>query len=271
MPDPEVSPPAGEPLAGPRVRTPVPGPLSAAYLTRQAERESNARTYPRRLPIAIQRASGPFVQDVDGNVFLDFLTGAGVLSLGHSHPAVVAAVRAQLETFVHGLDLPTPAKDRFTELQLEMLPEPMRGRMLIHFCGPTGANGVEAAIKLCRLATGRNGIVSFRGGFHGSSAVTMSVSGDTGTSRDIPAPAIEASFFPYSYCARCPLGLAPQTCSVNCAHLLRTALEDGHSGLRRPAAVVRPVSSWRSAAAPTACSGCCRPWTSPPSWSTRPS
>ena len=70
----------------------LPGPRSSELLERQARWESNARTYPRRLPIAIARASGSFIEDVDGNVFIDFLTGAGVLALGHGHPEVVQAV-----------------------------------------------------------------------------------------------------------------------------------------------------------------------------------
>ena len=76
-------------MHGPIVRGALPGPGSAALLARQESRESNARVYGRHLPIAVEEASGPFVRDVDGNVFIDFLTGAGVLSLGHSHPELV--------------------------------------------------------------------------------------------------------------------------------------------------------------------------------------
>ncbi len=73
--------------------------------------------YPRRLPIAVRRAEGALVEDVDGNVFLDFSATPGVLSLGHSHPEVVAAVQDQLSTFAR-LDLPIRPKDRLTWLQL---------------------------------------------------------------------------------------------------------------------------------------------------------
>lgn len=227
---------------GPRVRTDLPGPLSREYLGRQETRESNARSYPRRLPIAVRRAKGAFVEDVDDNVFLDFLTGAGVISLGHSHPEVTAAVQSQLSTFVHGLDLPTPIKDRFTELQLEMLPESMRDRMRVHFCGPTGANGVEAAIKLCKLATGRTDVIAFQGGFHGSTAATMSVSGNLETRSAMQNLMPGVHFFPYSYCARCPVGLKPDSCTTNCATFLERALSDPNGGVPKPAAVlVEPV------------------------------
>jgi diaminobutyrate-2-oxoglutarate transaminase len=225
----------------PHVSTPLPGPLSKKYLARQNVRESNARTYPRRLPIAIRRAEAALVEDVDGNVFLDFLSGAGVLSLGHSHPEIIAAVQAQLSTFVHGLDLPTPVKDRFTELQLEMLPASMRDRMRLHFCGPTGANGVEAAIKLCKLATGRSDIIAFHGGFHGSTTATMSASGNLETKSKMHNGMPGVHFFPYSYCPRCPIGLIPDTCATNCATYLGRVLSDPNGGVPKPAAVLVEV------------------------------
>ena len=109
-------------LRGPSVQGELPGPLSAALLARQSHRESNARVYGRHFPIAVQDARGSFLRDVDGNVFIDFLTGAGVLSLGHCHPELVAVAAEQLGPFGHGLDLPTPAKDAFIEAQLSMLP-----------------------------------------------------------------------------------------------------------------------------------------------------
>lgn len=130
------------PLSGPRVCGELPGPRSAELLARQNRRESSARVYLRHLPIAIADAAGGFVRDLDGNVFIDFLTGAGALPLGHSHPELVAAVTEQVSRFSHGLDFPTPAKDAFTTAQLSMLPAAMRGRVKVHFCGPTGANAM---------------------------------------------------------------------------------------------------------------------------------
>ncbi|MGH8601606.1 MAG: aminotransferase class III-fold pyridoxal phosphate-dependent enzyme [Gammaproteobacteria bacterium] len=124
--------------------------------------------YPRHLPIAIADAAGSFVRDLDDNVFIDFLNGAGALPLGHNHPDLVHAVIEQLGVFTHGLDFPTPAKDAFTEAQLSMLAPGMRNRMKVHFCGPTGANAVDAALKLCKTTTGRSEVISFQGGFHGT-------------------------------------------------------------------------------------------------------
>ncbi|MFH8553809.1 aspartate aminotransferase family protein [Streptomyces celluloflavus] len=223
---------------GPRVQGDLPGPHSARFLARQQQSESNARAYPRRLPIALAEGSGSFVTDVDGNVFIDFLAGAGVLSLGHNHPELVRAVTKQLGRLTHGLDFPTPAKDAFTEAQLSMLPPGMRDRMKVHFCGPTGANAVEAALKLCKTATGRGDIVSFQGGFHGSSHAAMALTGLVSQKQPVANGMPGVHFFPYSYCSRCPVGLSPDTCATNCVTLLENALNDANGGIPLPAAVV---------------------------------
>ncbi len=214
------------------------GPLSQELLDRQAARESNARSYPRRLPIGIARAEGCYVEDVDGNRYLDFLSGAGVVSLGHGHPEVVQAVKDQLDVFIHGLDFPTPIKDEFVTRQLSMLPTAMRDRMRIQFCGPTGANAVEAAVKLCKTATGRDDIIVFQGAFHGSTTATLSMTGWVGQKQQIGNPMPGVHFYPYSYCFRCPVGLQPDGCETNCVAVLENSMLDTHGGVRRPAAVV---------------------------------
>ncbi|MEV4432385.1 diaminobutyrate--2-oxoglutarate transaminase family protein [Streptomyces sp. NPDC049555] len=229
--------------AAPRYKEPfvsgeLPGPRSAQLLQRQSRRESNARSYPRRLPIAIRRASGSFVEDLDGNVFLDFLGGAGVLSLGHNPPEPLAAAHRQLDELVHGLDFPTPVKDEFTDLTLGMLPDAMRDRTKIHFCGPTGANAVEAALKLCRTATGREEIIAFQGGFHGSTLATLSLTGLVEQKEPVRGRMPGVHFFPYPHCHDCPLGLKRDACAVNCATYLERALSDPNGGIPLPAAVI---------------------------------
>jgi diaminobutyrate-2-oxoglutarate transaminase len=226
------------PLTGPVVNGDLPGPRSAEFLARQQRWESAARTYPRHLPIAIAEASGSFVRDVDGNVFIDFLTGAGVLSLGHNHPELVKVAAEQLATHTHGLDFPTPAKDAFTQAQLSMLPAGMRDRTKLHFCGPTGANAVDAALKLCKTATGRGDVISFQGGFHGSSHAAMALTGLVEQKQPVPNGVPGVHFFPYSYCGRCPMGLTPDGCVTNCVGYLERALHDSNGGVPVPAAVV---------------------------------
>ncbi|MEU5690825.1 diaminobutyrate--2-oxoglutarate transaminase family protein [Actinosynnema sp. NPDC020468] len=222
----------------PLVVTDLPGPRSAEYLDHQARWESNARSYPRRLPIALAEGFGSFVRDVDGNVFLDFLSGAGVLALGHNHPEVAEAAAGRLRVLTHGLDFPTSAKREFLDAQISMLPAGMRDRTKVHFCGPTGANAVEAALKLCKTATGRGGVVAFQGGFHGSTHAAMALSGLVSQKEPVADGMPGVHFFPYSYCGRCPLGLRPDSCQVNCVGYLEKALRDGNGGVATPAAVV---------------------------------
>ncbi|ACY18639.1 aspartate aminotransferase family protein [Haliangium ochraceum] len=225
----------------PRLRTPLPGPRSRELLERQDRFESSARTYPRRLPLALARAHGSYIEDFDGNVFIDFLSGAGVLALGHGHPELVAAVEAQLGGVLHTLDFPTDTRDQFAHALLGMLPDPMRERMKIHFCGPTGADATDAAIKLCKTATGRSHIVSFQGGFHGSTQSTIAMTGLLAPKRALGPLMPGIHFFPYSYCRRCPLALKPDTCSTNCVQYLERVLDDVNGGVPTPAAVIMEV------------------------------
>jgi len=226
-------------LTHPHVSTPIPGPRSRVLLDRQAERESNARTYPRRLPIGLSRAEGSYVEDVDGNVFIDFLTGAGVLALGHNHPEVVEAVERQLRRLCHGLDFPTELKDEFVSLQLSLLPPEMRGELKIQFCGPAGANAVDAALKLCKTATGRGEIVSFQGAFHGSTHSAMAVTGLVAQKAPIQNAMHGVHFFPYPYPYRSSIPLADGlSAGEACLHYFESVLNDPNGGVTRPAAVI---------------------------------
>lgn len=228
-------------LAGPSVSGPLPGPRSKVLLDRQEARESNARTYPRRLPIAIDRGEGSYVVDLDGNVFIDFLSGAGSLPLGHSHPELVAAVQAQLPRFQHGLDFPTEIRDEFASLQLALLPEELRARGKIAFCGPTGANAVEAALKLCKTATGRSEIVAFQGSYHGGSHGAMAVSALVSQKEPVAGQMPGVHFFPFPYPLRSTLGGDPDTLGLRCAEYLERSLRDTHGGVPLPAAVILEV------------------------------
>jgi diaminobutyrate-2-oxoglutarate transaminase len=226
-------------LTHPRVTGSIPGPRSRVLLDRQAQRESNARTYPRRLPIAIGRAQGSYIEDVDGNVFIDFLTGAGVLALGHNHPEVVESVERQLRVLCHGLDFPTELKDEFVSLQLSLLPESMRDEMKIQFCGPAGANAVDAALKLCKTATGRGEIVAFQGAFHGSTHSAMAVTGDVAQKTPVQNYMQGVHFFPYPYPYRSSIPLGDGVSAGEaCLHYFESVLTDPNGGVTLPAAVI---------------------------------
>lgn len=222
----------------PSVNTELPGPRTAALLRRQELRESNARSYPRRLPIAIARGFGSYVEDVDGNVFIDFLNGAGALPLGHSHPELVDAVQEQLPLLTHGLDFPSELKDEFVSAQLSMLPEEMRASTKIAFCGPTGANAVEAALKLCKTATKRGEIVAFHGAYHGGSHGAMAASALVSQKEPIANGMPGVHFFPFPYALRCPLPGDPAGAGERCLAYFERTLNDPHGGVTKPAAVI---------------------------------
>lgn len=221
----------------------LPGKHSQAYLERQGLRESNARSYPRRIPMAIQEAKGIFVTDVDGNVYFDCLAGAGTLALGHNHPVVIEAMQQTLTGNypLHTLDLTTPIKDRFVAELFASLPENFAKRAKIQFCGPTGADAVEAALKLVKTATGRRSILSFSGGYHGMSHGALSLTGNIAPKAAVTGLMADVHFLPYPYDYRCPFGVGGKTGQQIGSRYIEYLLEDPESGIVPPAGMILEV------------------------------
>jgi diaminobutyrate-2-oxoglutarate transaminase len=223
----------------PHIQGDVPGPRSQAMLDEQDELESNARSYPRSVPIAIEEGRGATMRDADGNTFIDFFGGAGVLNVGHSHPAALAAAREQEGKLVHALDFPTTPKLRLMRKLRELLPGRLGQSGRFHFGGPTGSDAIESALKLTRAHTGREAVIAFQGSYHGMTKEALSLTSDTSFGGPVSTP---VHFMPYPYCYRCPLGLKPDSCETACAKLLETTLSDPHAGVPTPAAVlIEPV------------------------------
>lgn len=223
----------------PAVVTPPPGPASRAILELQARLESKAVSYPRGLPMAIRRGKGATVEDVDGNLYLDFFAGAGVLNLGHAHPDVLAAARAQMEEVTHTLDIPTPARASMVEALREILPDQL-GKLF--FGGPTGSDAVEAAVKLAKYNSKRAPLLAFEGSYHGMTSGALSLCSGAPFKEEFLPLLGEIHFAPFAYCYRCPFGRAPESCSLECAAFVEHLLEDPHSGVAPPAAVlVEPI------------------------------
>ncbi|MDP7033276.1 MAG: aspartate aminotransferase family protein [Planctomycetota bacterium] len=150
----------------PAIQTDIPGPSSIAWADRLRDVESRNITFlSHRFPVFWEKARGAVVADVDGNRFLDLSGAFGVAAVGHAHPKVVSAACSQVEVLPHGMgDVhPTPVKVRLLERLAELSP----GDLGYGVLGSSGADAVEAAIKTARLATGREGIVAFEGGYHG--------------------------------------------------------------------------------------------------------
>ncbi|TFY87459.1 aspartate aminotransferase family protein [Pseudomonas nabeulensis] len=213
-------------------------------LARQRQQESNARSYPRRIPLALKRAKGIYVEDVEGRRFIDCLAGAGTLALGHNHPAVIEAIQQVLsdELPLHTLDLTTPVKDQFVQDLFGLLPTELAQQAKIQFCGPTGTDAVEAALKLVRTATGRSTVLSFQGGYHGMSQGALSLMGSLGPKKPLGGLLSNGvQFLPYPYDYRCPFGLGgAEGVRVN-LHYLENLLNDPEAGVALPAAVIVEV------------------------------
>ncbi|HEY9725895.1 MAG TPA: aspartate aminotransferase family protein [Chroococcales cyanobacterium] len=221
----------------------LPGKVSNQYLERQQARESTARTYPRRIPIAIREAKGIYVKDVDGNVYFDCLAGAGTLALGHNHPVVVQAIRTALDSELplSTLDLTTPVKDEFVEELFASLPPELARNAKIQFCGPTGADATEAAVKLVKTATGRRSMLSFHGGYHGMTNGALSLTGSLGAKVAVANLMPDVHFLPYPYQYRCPFGLGGEMGHRTSSYYIESMLTDPESGIVPPAGMILEI------------------------------
>ena len=193
--------------------------------------ESNVRGYCRSFPAVFNRASGSRLIDEGGDVYIDFLAGAGSLNYGHNNPALKRRLLEYIETdgLVHGLDMFSVAKRTFIETFAEVVLLPRRLDYKLQFTGPTGANAVEAALKLARKVTGRHNVIAFTNAFHG---VTLGALAATGGAhyRDVagvtPAGVTRTPYAGY---------MGP---AVDTIEYLDKTLADGGSGVDHPAAVI---------------------------------
>ncbi|ELB2884976.1 pyridoxal phosphate-dependent class III aminotransferase [Vibrio alginolyticus] len=210
----------------------------------QAEHESEVRSYPRRLPIAIKQAFGCLVEDTRGQIFLDCLAGAGTLALGYNHPEINQALKEQLDSGLpyQTLDIATSAKTTFIQSVKSFLPQELSENSVIQFCGPSGADAVEAAIKLAKQTTGRNTMFAFRGAYHGMTNGTMGMMGNLGTKARRTGLMSDVHFMPFPYNLRCPFGLGGDEGAKASIRYIDRLLNDDESGIMKPAAIiVEPV------------------------------
>ncbi len=193
--------------------------------------ESKVRSYARAFPHIFKRAIGTELFDVHGRRHLDFLAGAGSLNYGHNNPLLKAALIAYIEEdgITHSLDLHTVAKERFLEAMQEIVLEPRDLDYVIQFTGPTGANAVEAALKIARKATGRSNVVCFTNGFHGVSLGALAVTGNEYFRRAAGVQLQNAVAIPYD-------GYLGE--DVDTLEQLERMLADRSSGMELPAAVI---------------------------------
>ncbi|HEV3100887.1 MAG TPA: acetyl ornithine aminotransferase family protein [Candidatus Dormibacteraeota bacterium] len=191
---------AGMPARRPSIRTPLPGPKAAELIARDARAMSPSFT--RAYPFVMQRGEGCWVTDVDGNSFLDFTAGIAVVTTGHSHPRVVAAIEEQAKRFLHmsGTDFYYRSEIELAErLEAKILP----GTPAKVFFTNSGAEAIEGAMKLARYATGRPSYIAFIGGFHGRTFGALSLTASKASQRRRFAPLLSSVFHaPYPSASR---------------------------------------------------------------------
>lgn len=156
----------------PNIQTDLPGPKAKIAIDR--DHRVTSPSYTRDFPLVVERASGCVVEDVDGNLFLDFAAGIAVCATGHAHPEVVAAIQKQTAELIHicGSDFYYESMIRLCENLCEIAPGDAPKRV---FLTNSGTEVVEAAIKLVRYATGRKWLIAFNGAFHGRSMGSLSL------------------------------------------------------------------------------------------------
>lgn len=195
------------------------------------EMESAVQSYARSFPVIFHRASGSYLYDQAGRPYLDFLSGAGSLNYGHNNPLLKEALLDYIENdgVAHGLDMHTSAKAHFLQRFRELILEPRQLNFRVQFTGPTGANAVEAALKIARIVKGRSNVIAFTNGFHG---VTLGAVAATGNKHHRGASGVDLSNIermPFcGYFGR----------ETNTLKMIDKLLSDPSSGVDVPAAVI---------------------------------
>jgi len=217
----DVRPPSEAPGHAVGERRAVPGPRSKAVFEREARTMApGLQSIALFSQIAVDRAKGSTITDVDGNEYLDFVAGVAVGSLGHCHPHYLERLKEQLERATFG-SFTTETRARFLELVGSVLPEGITHLQL--FSG--GAEAVEAAFRLAKSVTRKFEFVGFWGGFHGKTAGVIGLLGGGYRNHQGPFPP-GMHLSPYAYCYRCPWHLEYPSCGLACAEHLRNVIKN---------------------------------------------
>ncbi len=217
----------------------VPGPKSAALIARKQGAVPPAlagNTY----PITIAKGEGAMVEDLDGNVFVDFIGGVGVLNVGYSHPEVVEAVKAQADNYFHTMLAITTHEgyialaEKFNQIM------PCRGDVKKTYFVNSGAEADENAIKVAKAYTGRSNIICFSGAFHGRTNLMMELTANKVYAQGMgPFPAgIYRAEFPYLY--RAPKGYTEDEAIAYYVAKMEHLLKEGTPAKEVAAMIVEP-------------------------------
>jgi 4-aminobutyrate aminotransferase len=205
-----------------QINTSLPGPEARRVL--DLDRQYVSPSYTRDYPLVAKRGQGALVEDVDGNVFLDFAAGIAVVATGHCHPEVVAAIQQQAAELLHmsGTDFYYPNLAELAQKLAEIAPGEEAKRV---YFGNSGAEAVEAAIKLAKYHTKRDKLVAFHGAFHGRTMGALSLTASRAIQRKGFGTLLSGVFhmpFPDTY--RGTYGVRPECASTDCLNYLEKEL-----------------------------------------------
>ena len=206
----------------PHLVTSLPGPNASRVL--QLDQQYVSPSYTRSYPLVAQSGRGAMVEDVDGNVFLDFAAGIAVVATGHCHPEVVAAIQQQAAELIHmsGTDFYYPSLAELAQKLAAIAPGPEPKRV---YFGNSGTEAIEAAIKLARYHTRREKIIAFYGAFHGRTMGALSLTASKPVQRRGFGALLPGVFHvPYPNPYRCPYGRPAPSCCTECAGFLEREL-----------------------------------------------
>jgi 4-aminobutyrate aminotransferase len=206
----------------PLVKTALPGPRAKALI--KLDKTYVSPSYTRVYPLVAEKADGLWVQDVDGNVFLDFTAGIAVNATGHCHPQVVKAIQGQAEKLLHmsGTDFYYKPQIMLAEKLGSLAPGKRKKRV---YFGNSGAEAVEAAFKLARWHTKRELNIAFFGAFHGRTMGALSLTASKTVQKKYYNPFVPGiTHIPYAYCYRCAYNLTYPQCELFCARWVEDTL-----------------------------------------------
>ena len=194
------------------------------------ENESQVRSYCRKYPVVFVGAKNATIFDEDGNQYVDFLAGCGALNYGHNNGEIKGDIIDYLlkDNITHAMDMYTGAKADFIKTFKEKILDPKGLSYKIMFCGSTGTNAVEAALKLARKNKKRSNVIAFMGAFHGMTLGSLALTTDR-TSRDGAGVSLDnVSFVPFEN---------TMGDDFDSLKFLRQVITDDHSGMEKPAAI----------------------------------
>jgi len=223
----------------PNMVVPPPGPVSKSIIEKDRKYVSHA--YDRLFQFTMKKSSGSAIMDADGNVYLDFSAGISVMNAGWSNPRVVEAIKSQAEDLTHSLanDAYFDKEAEFAELLAGISPG---GRLTTTFFGNSGAEGVEAAIKLSRYYTKSGEHIGFLGSYHGRVGNALALASRVKYKYGHGPYAPGVFFTPYPYCYRCWFNQEYPSCNMLCVDYLEKAvLEFGGPSSNVASVFVEPL------------------------------